>query len=106
MPVGCDGAPGFRTKSQLVHIGAYATSMLEYAFYFPALGRFGHLPAHVSRGGKVIGFGQPQELTVVTKLTAPPDKLDWKVSCPGARMRRPVAHAARAPAARVAKRLR
>jgi len=46
---------GFRTKNFDVSLHSYATSSLEYYFYFPEAGSFVHFPAHISRNGGIIG---------------------------------------------------
>ncbi len=47
---------GFRTKNFVKKLSSYATSSLEYYFYFPQVGTFSHYPAHISRNGEVIGY--------------------------------------------------
>jgi len=81
MPVGHDNTTegrGFRTRTVFIEIPAYSTKMLEYSFYFPALGQYKHYPVHASRNGRIIGFGQPRVLKVVNKSTAQPDLTSWK----------------------------
>ncbi|MEZ4454482.1 MAG: hypothetical protein R3B09_33835, partial [Nannocystaceae bacterium] len=65
MPV----ADGFYTRTVDVHLGPHGTHAAEYAFYFPAPGRFGHVPAHVTRGGELVGHAAPTELEVVVTPT-------------------------------------
>lgn len=61
MPVG----GGFYTRTMHLHLGAYGTQSLEYAFYFPAPGEFTHFPAHVTRAGELVAFAGPTTLAVV-----------------------------------------
>ena len=57
---------GFRTKNFVKKLSSYATSSLEYYFYFPLTGKFEHYPAHISRNGEVIGYSLNKcEITVV-----------------------------------------
>jgi hypothetical protein len=58
-------ADGFYTRTVHVHLGAYGTQAIEYAFYFPAAGQWGHFPAHVSRAGELLAFAAGRVLEVV-----------------------------------------
>lgn len=58
-------AGGFYTRTMHLHLGAYGTQALEYAFYFPAPGQFTHFPAHVTRAGELVAFAEPATLSVV-----------------------------------------
>ncbi|MFO0546924.1 MAG: hypothetical protein U0271_00985 [Polyangiaceae bacterium] len=67
---------GFVTRTRHLDVGPYATAQLEYAFYFPLPGSFTHAPAHVARGGELVGVGAAAiasgfELTVERRLFAP-----------------------------------
>ncbi|MHC5070783.1 MAG: hypothetical protein ACYTGO_09895 [Planctomycetota bacterium] len=63
---------GFYTKGVRVLLAAYATSSIDYAFYFPAAGTVPHYPVHVAREGKLVAFTKPGSLNVV----AEPSKID------------------------------
>ncbi len=56
---------GFLTRTRHLHLGPYGTQALEYAFYFPAEGRWTHFPAHVTRSGVLAAFAEPRTLDVV-----------------------------------------
>jgi len=58
-------ADGFYTRTVHLHLGAYGTQAIEYAFYFPAPGRWTHFPAHVTRAGELVAFAEPRPLEVV-----------------------------------------
>ena len=60
---------GFYTRTMHLHLGAYGTQALEYAFYFPAPGQWTHFPAHVTRAGALIAFAEPTTLDVVLQPT-------------------------------------
>ena len=62
-------ASGFYTRTMHIHLGAYGTQALEYAFYFPAPGEWTHYPAHVTRAGALIAFAEPTTLAVVREPT-------------------------------------
>jgi len=63
---------GFYTKGVRVLLDAYATSSINYAFYFPAAGAVPHYPVHVAREGKLVAFAKPGSLNVV----AEPSRID------------------------------
>ena len=68
---------GFRTKNFIKKLSSYATSSLEYYFYFPIIGKFEHYPAHISRNGEVIGYSLNKcEITVVDESLVF-DKSSW-----------------------------
>ncbi len=56
---------GFYTRTRHIHLGAYGTEALEYAFYFPMPGRFEHYPAHVTRAGELAAHAEATVLEVV-----------------------------------------
>jgi hypothetical protein len=58
-------ADGFYTRTLHLQLGAYGTRAIEYAFYFPAPGRWTHFPAHVTRAGELVAFAEPRPLAVV-----------------------------------------
>jgi hypothetical protein len=60
---------GFYTRTIHLHLGAYGTQALEYAFYFPVAGQWPHFPAHVTRAGALIAFADPTVLAVVREPT-------------------------------------
>lgn len=67
---------GFYTQGKHVELSSYATESLEYAFYFPAPGRFPHFPVHVAKNEKLVAFAEPVELDVVTEPSVV-DKESW-----------------------------
>ncbi len=62
-------ADGFYTRTMHLHLGAYGTQALEYAFYFPAPGQWTHFPAHVARAGELVAFAEGRTLEVVITPT-------------------------------------
>jgi hypothetical protein len=56
---------GFWTKGRPVEIAPYATTTIEYAFYFPGAGDFAHYPAHVSEKGRLAASADARTLHVV-----------------------------------------
>lgn len=58
-------ASGFYTRTQHMHLHAYGTQSIEYAFYFPAAGQWSHFPAHVTANGELVAFAAPTTLDVV-----------------------------------------
>jgi hypothetical protein len=71
-----------RTKTIFVSVAPYSTHVVEYFFYFPGTGSFGHYPVQVSKtfgaDVRVIGSGAPAQLSVVPVLTTPPDTKSWE----------------------------
>jgi hypothetical protein len=67
---------GFVTRGLHVRIEPFATQSIEYAFYFPAPGDFGHFPAHVAKNETLVAAAPPTRLPV---LTAPStvDTTSW-----------------------------
>lgn len=63
---------GFWTKGRSLNMGPYATTTIEYSFYFPATGEFSHYPTHAAEKGKLVAFADGKTLKVVDK----PSKLD------------------------------
>ena len=63
---------GFWTKGHSVELQPYATTTIEYAFYFPAAGDFAHYPAHAAEKGALAANAAPRTLHVVTT----PSKID------------------------------
>ena len=61
---------GFYTRTVHYHIHPYGTQAIEYAFYFPAAGRWTHFPAHVTREGELVAFAEPRVLDVVLTPSA------------------------------------
>ncbi len=58
-------ANGFYTRTEHLHLHAYGTHALEYAFYFPSPGTFTHFPAHVTHAGELVACAAPTTLAVV-----------------------------------------
>ena len=69
-------ASGFYTRTVHMHLGAYGTQAVEYAFYFPAPGQWTHFPAHVTRAGELLAFADPHTLDVVREPTVV-DTTSW-----------------------------
>ncbi|HVH99677.1 MAG TPA: hypothetical protein VM869_13240, partial [Enhygromyxa sp.] len=61
-------ANGFETRDLHVHLPPRGTHAIEYAFYFPAPGRFEHFPVHVAKREALVAFAEPTTLEVVTRL--------------------------------------
>ncbi len=57
------------TRTVHVTLEPYHTQTLDYYFYFPAPGKFGHFPVHVARGETLIAAAEPLTLNVVDKPT-------------------------------------
>ena len=70
---------GFMTRGMAISLEAYATSKIEYLFYFPAAGEFAHFPAHVAKDGALIASAnvQPKVLHVVD-LPTEVDTQSWE----------------------------
>lgn len=67
---------GFQTRGRTVHLGAFATERVEYAFYFPAPGNFTHFPAHVAKDEALVAAAPHRPLQVVLAPTTV-DKTAW-----------------------------
>lgn len=63
---------GFWTKGRSLKLAPYATSTIEYSFYFPSTGEFSHYPTHAAEKGKLVAFASSKTLNVVSE----PSKLD------------------------------
>ncbi len=72
MPV----AGGVATRTHRVELSPYATSSIEYAFYFPAPGAFAHYGAQITRGDELVAAAPARELTVVREPTTV-DTASW-----------------------------
>ncbi len=64
------------THSAHEQLAAYDTRAIEYFFYFPRAGEFGHFPVHVSVDGELIAFATPSSLEVVDQPSTL-DKQSW-----------------------------
>jgi hypothetical protein len=62
------------TRGYPVRLEAYATTTLEYAFYFPQDGAFGHFPATVSQDGRVVAAAAGDMFDVRTE----PSRVDTR----------------------------
>ena len=60
---------GFYTRGVHVALPSYGTKTIEYRFYFPAEGNYGHYPLHVAKNEKLIAFAKATSLRVLKKLT-------------------------------------
>ena len=61
-------ASGFgsqETRTYQMDLAAFSTKKIEYGFYFPTAGEFGHYPAHVSAKEKVLAVAAEQNFKVV-----------------------------------------
>ena len=56
---------GFWTRGRSVQLAPYATTTIEYSFYFPSTGEFSHYPAHAAEKGKLAAFTEGKTLKVV-----------------------------------------
>ncbi|HZE96631.1 MAG TPA: hypothetical protein VE981_06380 [Planctomycetota bacterium] len=68
---------GFQTRGIHVELQPYAAQSLEYSFYFPAAGTFGHYPVHVSKNEQLIANAPPSALKVVERLSKM-DETSWE----------------------------
>ncbi|MCH2397595.1 MAG: hypothetical protein MK364_00690 [Pirellulales bacterium] len=60
---------GDYTRTVSMALGPFHTDTVEYAFYFPAAGKFSHFPVHVSRDGQLLATAAPFQFHVVPSLT-------------------------------------
>ncbi|MEM7392519.1 MAG: hypothetical protein AAF492_09225, partial [Verrucomicrobiota bacterium] len=67
---------GFYTRGRQVTLEAYATTTMEYYFYFPSEGRYPHYPVHVARNEQLVASAEPLVFNVVEKLSRI-DKTSW-----------------------------
>ncbi|HUQ04643.1 MAG TPA: hypothetical protein VM261_19215 [Kofleriaceae bacterium] len=67
---------GVATRTHRVELSPYATSSIEYAFYFPAAGVFAHYGAQITRGDELVAAAVARELTVVREPTTV-DTTSW-----------------------------
>ncbi|MDE0838443.1 MAG: hypothetical protein OSB41_05245 [Kiritimatiellae bacterium] len=67
---------GFFTRSQHTQVQPYSTKKLEYHFYFPFPGDFGHFPVHVATDGDLLAYTDAFTFHVVAKLSSI-DKASW-----------------------------
>ncbi|MCX6927806.1 MAG: hypothetical protein NT154_32045 [Verrucomicrobia bacterium] len=72
LPVG----GGSYTRGLYVVLEPYTAQKLEYYFYFPATGKYGHYPVTVARNDKVVAAATPFTFNVVERLTRI-DKTSW-----------------------------
>lgn len=56
---------GRYTKSERMAMAPYSTVRVEYHFYFPEAGDFGHYPAHVSQDGVLLAAAPPMTIKAV-----------------------------------------
>ena len=64
------------TMTNLLSLGAYSTTTIEYYFYFPFAGQFEQYPVHVSQSGKLLGYVKPLTFNVVEEPSQV-DKTSW-----------------------------
>ena len=67
---------GFYTKGRRVTLAAFATTSIDYAFYFPATGESPHYPVHVTRDGELVAFAPASTLRVVPEPSQI-DRTSW-----------------------------
>ncbi|MDM8525676.1 hypothetical protein QUF80_20080 [Desulfococcaceae bacterium HSG8] len=60
---------GFYTRGIPITLEPYATQTVEYHFYFPETGKFGHYPAQIARNEEFIAAAPASELNVVEALS-------------------------------------
>lgn len=83
IPAGAIGLPGnssqvsLATDSASPTIGAFSTTTLSFAFYFPQAGLFKQYPACVSRKMTLVARCEPVEFEVVT-LASQVDETSWE----------------------------
>ena len=64
------------TMTSLLTLNPYATTTMEYFFYFPQAGNFNHFPVHASQEGELSSFEKPFVFKVVDEATEV-DKTSW-----------------------------
>ena len=69
IPLGsvASGVGSQETRTYQMDLAAFSTKKIEYAFYFPTAGEFGHYPAHVSAEEKVLAVAAEQSFKVVDR---------------------------------------
>ena len=67
---------GFYTRSRHYQLEPYATTKVEYYFYFPAPGDQAHYPVHVSQNEQTVASADPFVFHVVDTLTEV-DRESW-----------------------------
>ena len=67
---------GLATRTHRVQLAPYATTSIEYAFYFPAAGTFAHYGAQITRVDELVAAAAGRELAVVRAPTAV-DTASW-----------------------------
>lgn len=60
---------GFYTRGRFVELAPYATTSIEYRFYFPRAGQFAHYPVQVSQGSSFVCAAEARTLAVVARPT-------------------------------------
>jgi hypothetical protein len=65
------------TRALHVELGGFASSSVEYWFYFPAAGKLDHFPAHASDTTGILAHATPTTLTVLGDRHAA-DKNTWE----------------------------
>jgi hypothetical protein len=69
---------GFFSRTQLVDLAPFATRRLEYLFYFPRTGDFGHYPVHVGSGGELLAHANVIYTKVTRRPTVHRDTTSWQ----------------------------
>jgi hypothetical protein len=70
-------AGAFASRSLRLEIEPHATRAVEYQFYFPEAGRFGHCPAQLSCRGRSAAAARSRPLEVLDR-PAGPDRASWE----------------------------
>lgn len=68
---------GFFTRGRRARLDAFATTSIDYAFYFPATGGSQHYPVQVASGGKLVAFAAASALEVVAEPSEI-DRTSWQ----------------------------
>jgi hypothetical protein len=68
---------GFYTKGRRARLDAFATTSIDYAFYFPETGESPHYPVHVARDGELVAFAEASTLRVVPEPSEV-DRTSWQ----------------------------
>ena len=68
---------GFYTRGSSLELGAYATSSITYAFYFPHPLKAPHYPVQVSADGRLLAFAAARSLAVLAEPSRV-DTLSWE----------------------------
>lgn len=83
IPVGSFGRRGQETRTKFIEIPAYASTVINYLFYFPSAGVYKHYPVQAIKKGskstRVVGVGPRSRLVVDRPKHIKRDLRDWSV---------------------------